>query len=83
MRWSLPVAAPILLVDLLSKELVQVAFAYGERRQVIGFFEPLSLFANQLVEQRTNLGPDVERPRAASALGENVCSSSRSGGSSK
>lgn len=37
-RWALALAAAILLVDVLTKELVQASFAYGERVAVTSFF---------------------------------------------
>lgn len=37
-RWALALAAAILLVDMLTKELVQASFAYGERVAVTSFF---------------------------------------------
>ena len=37
-RWALPMAASIVLADVLTKEAVQARFAYGERMEVTGFF---------------------------------------------
>lgn len=37
-RWALALAATIVLADVLTKELVQATFAYGERLAVTGFF---------------------------------------------
>jgi signal peptidase II len=37
-RWALPVAAAIVLTDVITKELVQASFAYGERVAVTNFF---------------------------------------------
>ena len=37
-RWALALAAAILLADVLTKQLVQATFAYGERLAVTGFF---------------------------------------------
>jgi signal peptidase II len=37
-RWALPVAGAILFADLITKQVVQVIFAYGERFAVTGFF---------------------------------------------
>lgn len=37
-RWALPLAAAVVLADVLTKELVQATFAYGERIAVTSFF---------------------------------------------
>lgn len=37
-RWALPMAASIVLADVITKEVVQARFAYGERMEVTGFF---------------------------------------------
>lgn len=37
-RWTLPLAGAIALVDVITKELVQGSFAYGERFAVTDFF---------------------------------------------
>lgn len=37
-RWALPLAAAVVLADVLTKELVQASFAYGERVAVTDFF---------------------------------------------
>ena len=37
-RWALVLAAAVVIADVLSKELVQASFAYGERLAVTAFF---------------------------------------------
>jgi signal peptidase II len=37
-RWALPIAASIALADIITKEIVQARFAYGERIAVTKFF---------------------------------------------
>lgn len=37
-RWALPLAAAIVLADVITKALVQASFAYGERLAVTDFF---------------------------------------------
>ena len=37
-RWALPIAASIVLADVITKEVVQARFAYGERMEVTNFF---------------------------------------------
>ena len=37
-RWALPMAAAIVLADVITKEVVQARFAYGERMEVTDFF---------------------------------------------
>ena len=40
-RWALPLAGAIVLADVITKEIVQASFAYGERLAVTGFFNLL------------------------------------------
>ena len=37
-HWALPAACAVTLADLITKEIVQASFAYGERVPVTGFF---------------------------------------------
>ena len=37
-RWALPAAGAVTLADVVTKEIVQATFAYGERVPVTGFF---------------------------------------------
>lgn len=37
-RWALPVAGAVTLADVVTKEIVQATFAYGDRVPVTGFF---------------------------------------------
>lgn len=40
-RWALPLAGAIVLADVITKEIVQAIFSYGERFAVTGFFNLL------------------------------------------